>query len=112
MTKAQEEIEKLFDILKKTNVELKALDAAPESSKEQDTKEDQTFDCYVKVGFEYEKGTRRIKCTSVKIEKMSTVGVLCAALTLLDNVKVNLTQTGSDMNDIMVWLHNLGAEDK
>lgn len=111
MTKDQEKAEKLFDILKRTNAELKALDAAPESSKEQDTKEDQTFDHYVKVGFEYDKETNHIKRTSVRIANMSNIGVLCAALTLLDKAKEYLTQTGSDMNDIMVWLHNLGVED-
>lgn len=112
MTKDQEKAEKLLEILKKTNAELKALDAAPESSKEQDTKEDQTFDCYVKVGFEYDKETNRIKRTSIRIANVSTTGVLCAALSLLDKAKENLTQKGSDMNDLMVWLHNLGVEDK
>lgn len=112
MTKDQEKAEKLLEILKRTNAELKVSETAPESSKEKDTKEDQTFDHYVKVGFEYDKETNRIKCTRVRIANVSTTGVLCAALTLLDKAKEYLTQNGSDMNDIMVWLHNLGAEDK
>lgn len=106
MTKDQEKAEKMFD------AELKTLDAAPESSKEQDTKEDQTFDHYVKVGFEYDKETNRIKRTSVRIANMSNIGVLCAALTLLDKTKEYLTQQGLDMNNLLVWLHNLGVEDK
>lgn len=112
MTKDQEKAEKLFDILKRTNAELKALDAAPESSKEQNTKEDQTFDHYVRVDFEYDKETQRINNTRIRVANMSAVGVLCAALTLLDKAKEYMTEKDTNLHDIMVWLHNLGAEDK
>lgn len=112
MTKDQEKAEKLFDIMKRTSAELKALDAAPESSKEQNTKEDQTFDHYVRVDFEYDKETQRINNTRIRVANMSAVGVLCAALTLLDKAKECMAQTGSDINDVMVWLYNLDVKDK